>query len=59
MPFDGAGEEDFIAHAGLVGVVVDESGAFLKLRLENGVESWFERKALGMIDLHKISSPEL
>ena len=41
-----AADEGFAAHAGLSGRVVDEAGDYVQLRLENGVESWFERRAL-------------
>ncbi len=39
----------FVAHAGLHGVVVDEEAGFFRLRLENGLDAWFPRAALGVV----------
>lgn len=39
----------FEAHAGLSGRIVDDDGQFLRVRLENGLEVWLARAAVGII----------
>lgn len=39
----------FEAHAGLSGRVVDEEGQFLRVRLDNGLEVWLARGAVGLV----------
>lgn len=39
----------FEAHAGLLGRVVDEEGSFVRVRLDNGLETWLARDALGLL----------
>ena len=39
----------FEAHAGLSGRIVDEEGRFVRVRLENGLEVWLARDAVGVI----------
>jgi tetratricopeptide (TPR) repeat protein len=39
----------FIAHAGLHGEVVDESGGYARVRFENGLEAWIAASDLGFI----------
>ncbi|MBI1945373.1 MAG: hypothetical protein HYS27_06740 [Deltaproteobacteria bacterium] len=39
----------FTAHAGLSGLVVDEEGAFVRVRLDNGLEVWLARSAVGLL----------
>lgn len=39
----------FEAHAGLLGRVVDEEGGFVRVRLDNGLETWLARDALGLL----------
>jgi tetratricopeptide (TPR) repeat protein len=46
---DAAAAESFVAHAGLSGVVVDDQGAWVRLRMDNGLEAWLERSALGFV----------
>lgn len=41
--------EAFVAHAGLLGDVVDESGEFVRVRFENGVEAWLRIGDVGLI----------
>lgn len=45
--------EAFVAHAGLFGDVVDEDGAFLRVRFENGLEAWLEGTAVGVLEAMK------
>lgn len=44
----------FIAHAGLFGEVVAEESGFVRLRLENGLDAWFPRGALGRVGEAKV-----
>jgi tetratricopeptide (TPR) repeat protein len=44
-----AAAQAFIAHAGLTGVVVDERGAFLRLRFDNGLETWLPRSSVELV----------
>jgi hypothetical protein len=46
---DEAGAEAFTAHPGLLGVVVDETAAFVRLRLDNGVDAWLPSKAVRVV----------
>ncbi|OGQ16827.1 MAG: hypothetical protein A2138_24260 [Deltaproteobacteria bacterium RBG_16_71_12] len=39
----------FTAHAGLWGRVVDEEGAFVRVRLDNGLEVWLARAATAVL----------
>lgn len=39
----------FTAHAGLWGRVIDEQGAFVRVRLQNGLETWLARDAVGLL----------
>jgi tetratricopeptide (TPR) repeat protein len=43
---DAEAEIAFTAHAGLLGAVVDESGAFRRLRFDNGLEAWIDAAVL-------------
>jgi tetratricopeptide (TPR) repeat protein len=46
---DASAATAFEAHAGLSGTVRGEEGAFMRVRLDNGVEAWFERERLGLL----------
>ena len=46
---DAAAGESFVAHAGLSGVVIDDQGGWVRLRMDNGLEAWLERSALGFV----------
>lgn len=39
----------FTAHAGLSGRIVDEDGQFVRVRLDNGLEVWLARAAVGVL----------
>lgn len=47
---DASAATAFEAHPGLSGTVRQEQGAFVRVRLDNGVEAWFARERLGVID---------
>jgi hypothetical protein len=40
----------FVAHAGLSGDVMEESGDFVRVRFENGLEAWLASKDVGFIE---------
>lgn len=42
--------EAFVAHAGLYGDVVDETGGFLRVRFENGLEAWLAEADVRLVD---------
>ena len=48
-PSDDA-KESFVAHAGLVGAIVEERDHHARLRLDNGLEAWISVVALARID---------
>jgi hypothetical protein len=46
---DAHAAESFTAHPGLSGVVVDDTGGFVRVRLDNGLEAWIEKGALAFV----------
>lgn len=39
----------FVAHPGLLGTLIDEQGSSVRVRLENGLDVWFERADVGFV----------
>ncbi len=50
---DAGAAESFVAHDGLLGVVIEEQNGFVRLRLGNGLEAWFERSTLQFVDVER------
>jgi tetratricopeptide (TPR) repeat protein len=46
---DDAAAVSFTAHAGLFGDVMEESGGFVRIRFENGLEAWIKLDTLGFV----------